>query len=121
VKKLIVFPLESLIGCRITFFGRTLNSIRIWFQSSKEETIKLHIQCYFRIYENDRLLLSQDNLYSPSKSLKGRKLRKFKWSKPEQSLFDDGVSEYRSKLLASNIKNIVTDNIDLQIYLDNNI
>lgn len=107
---------------KIVDVKRNLNMIMFTFLKSDKEYY-LHIQSFFRLFDEERLVLTSEDLYYPSKRLNKKEKKRFKWSNPDSTFFDDLILMYKEKLRSSKVTEVLFHNEknDFKIFLENNI
>ena len=109
--------LTQIIGGKINNISRVCDLICIEISNNKNSFI--HIQSFFRILKNNKVIISTEDIYRCKKDINSDN---FNWDIPGDSIFDEAVMNYYSILTNSQIieasKNITGD---LYILLENNL
>ncbi len=110
--------LTQIIGGKINNISRVCDLICIEI-SNNNKNIFIHIQSFFRILKNNKVIISGEDIYRCKKDINPDN---FNWDIPGDSIFDEAVKNYYSILTNSQIieaeKNITGD---LYILLENNL
>mgnify|MGYP004663348939 FL=1 len=64
---------KLLKGYKIAEVRRVLNLIMFEFESQNKQNIALHVECFVKIAEENKILLSSYDLYEPKPNLKSEK------------------------------------------------
>ena len=100
---------------------RVCDLIKLDF-SNNEETICLHIQSsLMRGFKKNRLLISSNDMFIPSKYYKRRPFKKFKWDIPGNSLFDDQLEEFKKEIANKKVQSISLCEKDLVILFEEDL
>jgi hypothetical protein len=107
---------KKMEGKKIVNVSRTLDLIMLSFGDDKGKNFYLHIQCFFRIFRNNQLILSSWDLYRPNPQ---KSENKFIWTDPGSSLFDYCLDHSREEIFGLIVEDIVQRKRDLLIRLSN--
>ena len=104
---------------RLIDIYRVLDLVGFVFELPGKKKLKIHTQCYIRIFDSDNTLaICTQNMFSPNPEYKKKK---FKWTKVGTTLFDYAINEYRDKLYSTEVVSATFDNKDLIIRFANNM
>lgn len=79
--------------------SRVCDLIKLDF-SIRDEIICLHIQSsLMRVLKENKLLMSSNDLFLPSKHFKKKPFKRFKWDIPGNSFFDDQLTNIKEQIL----------------------
>ncbi|MCL2570619.1 MAG: hypothetical protein FWE16_05475 [Firmicutes bacterium] len=101
---------EDLVGGVLIKTGRACNMVTIGFNNAGKE-LWLHIQSFFRILLDDKLVAVSSDIYVDDK---GKKT-------VNNKLFDKQISKSESKILNSVVKKIISREKDLFLIFDNGL
>lgn len=97
---------------------RVCDLIKLNF-SINEDIICLHIQsALMRGLKGDKLLISSNDIYMPSKHYKKKLFKKFKWDIPGDSFFDDQLNNFKENILNKKVRTISILDKDLILDFD---
>ena len=103
-------------GCCLVSVSRICDLIKLDFLTTEGESVCLHVQTsIFRGLKQNKLLISSQDIYLPSKHYKKKKFIKFKWDVPGNSLFDDQMLDFKKEFLNKKIEEIKIIGKDLVI------
>ena len=106
---------NRIIGGRITSINRICNLISIQISKAEMQSTFLHIQCFFRILKEDKIIICSEDMYRPKKQNSD-----FAWDIPGDSLFDYAMEKCEAELLSSDITGIHKNQTgDLEIIFRN--
>ena len=110
---------KILLGCNIVFISRTLNMIEINFKKNDIE-YRCHIQCYFRIRQNNIILTSNQDIYKHENI---RIKNPYDYSTSERKSRFDHIIKNKQEIYLNKIiqEVIINDCLDMYIVLENNI
>ena len=107
-----------LIGAKISEIHRICNLISFHFKLGEKFTY-LHVQSFFRILQNHKVIISSEDYYRCGKN--GDE-ENFEWDRPGSSIFDDCVKEHLEKLRNAAVTELKeSENGDLTINFENAI
>lgn len=110
--------MNILIGGRISGISRICDLVCFDFECEENE-ISLHIQSFFRIMQNETVIISSNDIYRCGMNCENGS---FEWDIPGNSVIDDSLEKYRQKLFSSKIIQSQIENTgDLVIVFENNI
>ncbi len=114
-----LFNLLSENGILVTFVS-VCDLIKLDFLANGD-TICIHIQdALFRVFKNDRLIISSNDMFVPAKNYKKKPFKKFKWDVPGNSLFDEQVDAFSADILNKKVESVKLIGQDLFINLSFN-
>lgn len=106
---------NKLIGGNICKITRVCNLISIEIDTCKNK-IYLHIQAFFRVLQNGKLVLSSEDLY---RCKENEDSERFEWDVPGKAVFDNSLQSCQELLKKSKIVDVAISEGDLQINLEN--
>lgn len=86
---------NKLRGGKISKISRSCNLISIQVKGKDEEEIFLHIQSFFRILKNRKILVSSDDIYRCGEKCSAEN---FVWDTPGNSVFDEVLQTYITQI-----------------------
>ena len=108
-------------GGRLVSISRICDLIKLDFLTEENEVICLHIQASLMLGKKDeKLLISSNDIYLPSKNQKKSFFKRFKWDTPGNSMFDDQLHDFREKIINKNVDSVQSSGKDLILYFDDN-
>ena len=106
-------------GNKIINISRACDLVCIDFGTPKGEVISLHIQCFFRLIKDGKILVSSDDIYRCPTSIDSES---FAWDIPGQSIFDLNLSLYWDIITNSPVCSVHFKKIgDLEIKFEQNM
>ena len=109
--------LYKIINGQIINISRVCNLISIQIRSETKALITLHIQSFFRIIKNSSILISSEDMYSPSSKYSEEE---FEWDIPGKSIFDESINKHKEDVINAKIKHATINTVgDIDIFLDN--
>lgn len=110
--------LEKLITAQIRKINRICDMVSIELITPQQKKFFLHIQSFFRILKNDKVVICASDMYRRSTKLQNES---FDWDKPGQTLYDDAIDENIEELCGVQILDIhQSDSGDLRILFSSN-
>lgn len=106
------------LGKQINFIKRTCDLIMFDFIPFDNGNLALHLSCFLRIILGERTLVSSNDIYVCGNKVKRRK---FRWDKPNMSLFDECIKENEILIYNKDIVNFEIKNNELKLLLENNV
>lgn len=108
---------KLLKGYKIAEVRRVLNLIMFEFESQNKQNIALHVECFVKIAEENKILLSSYDLYEPKPNLKSEKYGLDDYG---STLFDYSLEKNMSQIIGREIINVKFSFFDLDIFLSDN-
>ncbi len=108
---------KKLIGSKLNWIKRSCDLVMFDFTCINQEKVNLHTQCFLRILDNGKLIISSNDLYRRGKNSK----KKFKWDKPGTTLFEDNLDLYQSKIYSKFVVEINLINSDVTINFEDGL
>jgi hypothetical protein len=112
--------LDSLINKKISDIGRICDLISVCFNGKSEENrVYLHIQSFFRIIKNNKVIVCSDDMYRCHPDFENEE---FEWDAPGKSVYDVSLSNHYDILRDSAIISVIQSPCkDLTIIFENDI
>ncbi len=96
---------------------RTCDLIMLTIVGKDNSFLALHAECFFRVYTSQNTLICSEFMYRKGRNSK----RRFKWSKPGSSFFDDCVNDFKNMIYGINIVDVNLFDDELRLKLDNGV
>ena len=108
--------LSSLKGGVISQISRTCDMVSIRVDLKNAEVIFIHIQSFFRIIKNNKVIISSEDIFQCDKCYDNCS---FEWDIPGQSVFDNSIKEHQSELCDLKIIEMNQNSIGKQLFVAN--
>lgn len=100
--------------------SRICNLIKLDFRN-ETGMICVHIQsALMRGLKNDKLLISSNDIFLPSKNYKKKPFKKFQWDVPNSTLFDDMLSDFKDEIIEKELCSVQYLGKDLLLKFEDN-
>ena len=90
--------LKKIIGGKLGDITRICNLISIRLDFEEQNNVFLHIQSFFRILKDGKVILSSEDMYKCGKNSDDEN---FVWDTPGKSLFDESIKEHTNDLVGT--------------------
>ena len=80
----------DIVGGKIKKIHRVCDLITMEFETSNQQNVYVHIQSFFRIVKDNRVIISSEDMYRCGKNVDSNQ---FVWDTPGRSIFDQSLKE----------------------------
>ena len=111
--------IKNIIDATITSINRLCDMLSIEFTTRDNSMIYLHIQSFFRVKKEEKIIISSEDMY---RCYEKNKTDEFNWDIPGASVFDKSLEQYIDLLTCSKVTDIMqAKSGDLNIKLENGL
>lgn len=110
---------QVLLNAHIQWIKRTCNLIMLDLDSTQQNNhVNIHIECLLKILKDDAVIASTNDIYYPGRNVKHKK---FRWDRPNMSLFDDCIIDNQNLILFQKVVDVMFINKELKMFLENGV
>ena len=90
--------LKKIIGTKLGDISRICDLISVRLDFEEQNNIFLHIQSFFRILKEGKVIVCSEDIYKCGKDSADEN---FAWDTPGKSLFDESIKEHTNNLIGT--------------------